>query len=184
MPFAISTLTDAIPQHRAGNVRILAVGSETRSPFLPDAPTLKESGVDLVADAWYGMWLPAGASPDFAKKLSEAAAAALAKPEVKEKLLGDRPDPGRLDARRPDPGARRQHRLLAADREGDGVQDHELRIYEPHPEKRACDASRSMKASGRNPIAVSRMHRVTLAERHLREKLSQRVAVPGTPVPC
>ena len=27
MPFAISTLTDAIPQHRAGNVRILAVGS-------------------------------------------------------------------------------------------------------------------------------------------------------------
>ena len=61
MPFAISTLTDAIPQHRAGNVRILAVGSATRSPFLPDAPTLKESGVDLVADGWYGMWLPAGA---------------------------------------------------------------------------------------------------------------------------
>jgi tripartite-type tricarboxylate transporter receptor subunit TctC len=86
MPFAISTLTDAIPQHRAGNVRILAVGSAARSPFLPDAPTLKESGVDLVADAWYGMWLPAGASSDFAKKLSEAAAAALAKPEVKEKL--------------------------------------------------------------------------------------------------
>jgi tripartite-type tricarboxylate transporter receptor subunit TctC len=80
-------LTDAIPQHRAGNIRILAVGSATRSPFLPDAPTLKESGVDLVADAWYGMWLPAGASSDFAKKLSEAAATALAKPEVKEKLL-------------------------------------------------------------------------------------------------
>ena len=40
-----------------------------------------------MADAWYGMWLPAGASPDFAEKLSEAAAAALAKPEVKEKLL-------------------------------------------------------------------------------------------------
>src|SRR3954470_12108281 len=88
MPFAISTLTDAIPQHRAGNVRILAVGSETRSPFLPDAPTLKESGVDLVADGWYGMWLPAGASSDFAKKLSEVVATALAKPEVKEKLAG------------------------------------------------------------------------------------------------
>ena len=54
---------------------------------LPDAPTLKENGIDLVADAWYGMWLPAGASSDFAKKLSEAAAAALAKPDVKEKLL-------------------------------------------------------------------------------------------------
>jgi tripartite-type tricarboxylate transporter receptor subunit TctC len=40
-----------------------------------------------VADGWYGMWLPAGAPADFAKKLSEAAAAVLAKPEVKEKLL-------------------------------------------------------------------------------------------------
>ena len=127
MPFAISTLTDAIPQHRAGNVRILAVGSETRSPFLPDAPTLKESGIDLVADGWYGMWLPAGQHPDFAKKLSEAAATALAKPEARGTRC-DRPDPGRLDARGPDQGARRQYRVLAADRERDWVQDHELRI--------------------------------------------------------
>ncbi|MEP6841283.1 MAG: Bug family tripartite tricarboxylate transporter substrate binding protein [Bradyrhizobium sp.] len=87
LPFAISTLTDAIPQHRAGGVKILAVTSAIRSPFLPEAPTLKESGIDLVADAWYGMWLPAGASPAFAKQLSEAAAAALAKPEAREKLL-------------------------------------------------------------------------------------------------
>jgi tripartite-type tricarboxylate transporter receptor subunit TctC len=86
MPFAISTLTDAIPQHRAGNIRILAVGSAQRSPFLPEAPTLRESGVDLVADGWYGMWLPAGSPTDFAKKLSETVAAALAKAEVKEKL--------------------------------------------------------------------------------------------------
>jgi tripartite-type tricarboxylate transporter receptor subunit TctC len=87
LPFAISTLTDAIPQHRAGGVRILAVSSAQRSPFQPDVPTLKENGIDLVADAWYGMWLPAGSSPAFAKRLSEAAATALAKPEVKEKLL-------------------------------------------------------------------------------------------------
>ena len=87
LPFAISTLSDAIPQHRAGTIRILAVSSATRSPFLPDAPTLKESGIDLVADGWYGMWLPAGASPGYAKKLSEAVATALAKPEAKEKLL-------------------------------------------------------------------------------------------------
>lgn len=87
LPFAIVTLTDAIAQHRAGAVKVLAVTSATRSPFLPEAPTLKEGGIDLVADAWYGMWLPAGASPAFAKQLSEAAATALAKPEAKEKLL-------------------------------------------------------------------------------------------------
>jgi tripartite-type tricarboxylate transporter receptor subunit TctC len=87
LPFGITTIADAIPQYRAGNVKILAVTSAARSPFLPEVPTLKESGVDLVADAWYGMWLPAGSSPDFAGKLSAAATSALGKPDVKQKLL-------------------------------------------------------------------------------------------------
>ena len=87
LPFAIVTIADAIPQHRAGTIKILAVSSAERSPFLPDVPTLKESGVDLVADGWYGMWLPAGSSQDFARQLSAAVAASLAKPEVREKLL-------------------------------------------------------------------------------------------------
>ena len=56
----------------AGGVKILAVSSAERSPFLPDVPTLKESGIDLVADGWYGMWLPAGSSPAFARQLSTA----------------------------------------------------------------------------------------------------------------
>jgi tripartite-type tricarboxylate transporter receptor subunit TctC len=86
LPFGIITLADSIPQHRGGGVRILSVTSATRSPFLPDVPTLKESGVDLVADSWYGMWLPAGSSPEFAKQLSAAVASALARPEVREKL--------------------------------------------------------------------------------------------------
>ena len=87
LPFGIITLSDAIPQHKAGGVRVLAVSSEKRSPFLPEAPTLRESGIDLVADAWYGMWLPAGSSADFAGQLSGAVAKALAMPDVKEKLL-------------------------------------------------------------------------------------------------
>src|SRR5258708_28598095 len=87
LPFGITTIADAIPQHRAGGIRILAVTSAMRSPFLPEVPTLKESGIDLVADAWYGMWLPAGSPPDFAARLSAPSATALAKPEVKEKLL-------------------------------------------------------------------------------------------------
>jgi tripartite-type tricarboxylate transporter receptor subunit TctC len=87
LPFGITTIADAISQHRAGGVKILAVSSAERSPFLPDVPTLKESGIDLVADGWYGMWLPAGSSQEFASKLSAAATVALAKPEAREKLL-------------------------------------------------------------------------------------------------
>jgi len=87
LPFGVTTIADAIPQHRAGGVKILAVSSAERSPFLPDVPTLKESGIELVADAWYGMWLPAGSPPEFARQLSEAVTTALAKPEAREKLL-------------------------------------------------------------------------------------------------
>ena len=87
LPFGIVTIADAIPQHRAGGVKILAVSSAVRSPFLPDVPTLKENGIDLVADAWYGMWLPGGSSKEFARQLSAAVTASLAKPQVREKLL-------------------------------------------------------------------------------------------------
>ena len=87
LPFAIVTVADAVSHHQAGAVRILAVSSEKRSPFLPDVPTWKESGVDLVADSWYGMWLPAGSPRDTARQLSAAVATVLGKPEVKEKLL-------------------------------------------------------------------------------------------------
>ncbi|MGY4232700.1 tripartite-type tricarboxylate transporter receptor subunit TctC [Bradyrhizobium sp. USDA 4449] len=84
--FGITTLADALPQHRAKGVKIVAVSSAERSPFAPDVPTLKENGIDLVADAWYGMWLPAGSPPEFASKLGAASSAVLAKPEVRAKL--------------------------------------------------------------------------------------------------
>ena len=126
LPFGITTVADVTAQHRAGGVRILAVTSAARSPFLPDVPTLKDNGVDLVADAWYGMWLPAGSSPEFARQLSAAAVAALAKPEVKEKLLAIGLIPVGTTPEGLTAGAGCQHRVLAADRQGDGVQDHEL----------------------------------------------------------
>ncbi|MBR0851125.1 Bug family tripartite tricarboxylate transporter substrate binding protein [Bradyrhizobium diazoefficiens] len=86
--FGITTLADALPQHRAKGVKIIAVASAERSPFAPDVPTLRENGIDLVADGWYGMWLPAGSPPEFASKLGAAASAALTRPEVKDKLTG------------------------------------------------------------------------------------------------
>lgn len=86
VPFGIVTVADALTQHRAGGLRIVAVGSAARSPFVPEVATLKENGIDMVADSWYGMWLPAGSSQDFARQASEAVAAALGKAEVREKM--------------------------------------------------------------------------------------------------
>ena len=87
LPFAVTPVADVVAQHQAGGLKVLAISSAQRSPFLPDVPTLRDNGVDLVADAWYGMWLPAGSPPEFVGKLSAAVVAALARPEVREKLL-------------------------------------------------------------------------------------------------
>jgi tripartite-type tricarboxylate transporter receptor subunit TctC len=45
-------------QAAAGAVKILAVSTVRRSPYLPDVPTLKEAGVDVEADAWNGLIAP------------------------------------------------------------------------------------------------------------------------------
>jgi tripartite-type tricarboxylate transporter receptor subunit TctC len=87
IPFAVTPVADVVGLHQAGALKVLAVSSAQRSPFLPDVPTLRDNGIDLVADAWYGMWLPAGSPPEFARRLSAAVSAVLAKSEVKEKLL-------------------------------------------------------------------------------------------------
>ena len=87
LPFGIVTVADAIGQYRGGGVKLLAVSSADRSPFVPEVPTLRESGIDLVADSWYGMWLRGGSAPDVATQLGNAVATALARPELQKHLL-------------------------------------------------------------------------------------------------
>jgi len=108
LPFAIVTLADAIPQAQSGGLKILAVTSAARSPFLPDVPTLRENGIDLAADGWYGMWLPASSPPEWARQLSAAVVSSLEQPELREKLSAI----GLIAAGTPPDGLTRQ---LAAD---------------------------------------------------------------------
>lgn len=86
IPLAMSPIADALPQHRGGNVRILAVASKTRSPFLPEAPTLIESGYKIDGEAWYGLWAPVKTPAAVVERLSKAMQEAMADAAVKKKL--------------------------------------------------------------------------------------------------
>src|SRR5215471_13137491 len=58
--FAMAS-TAAQAQHvRGGKMRALALTGDRRSHTMPDVPTLKELGVDVVANAWWGILAPAG----------------------------------------------------------------------------------------------------------------------------
>ena len=85
--FANTTL--ALPHIKAGKLRALGVTGRTRLAALPDVPTLTESGVPgMEIDAgWFGMFAPAKTPPEIVTKLSNEIRAALANPQVRERLL-------------------------------------------------------------------------------------------------
>ena len=71
----------------ARNVTILAVAGKDRVPFLPDIPTAREGGVDLVASTWFAFVAPAGTKADVVKKLNEEINAWLASPEGSQQCI-------------------------------------------------------------------------------------------------
>ena len=59
----------AISHAASGAVKILAVSTAKRSPYLPEIPTLKEAGIDVEADAWNGLIAPAGTPEPIVAKI-------------------------------------------------------------------------------------------------------------------
>ncbi|MGE8626556.1 Bug family tripartite tricarboxylate transporter substrate binding protein [Achromobacter denitrificans] len=67
-----ANLPNVLAYAKTGQVRVLAVASEKRSPALPDVPTLAEAGVrDAVVESWYGVMAPAGTSAEIIRKLQD-----------------------------------------------------------------------------------------------------------------
>jgi len=82
--FNIPTVIDEI---KTGKLKALAVTSLTRSPHLPDLPTLDESGIkgyEMVT--WFGYGVPAGTPPEIVQRLRDEFAKAAADPAVQAKF--------------------------------------------------------------------------------------------------
>jgi tripartite-type tricarboxylate transporter receptor subunit TctC len=77
----------ALPQARAGAVKILANLSPKRSPVIPDVPTSDEAGIrGLYAPGWFALFGPAGLPKEVVAKLSAAMMHALADPKVRQRM--------------------------------------------------------------------------------------------------
>jgi len=81
------------PQAQAGKVKILAISTAKRSPYLPDVPTLKESGIDVEADAWNGLIAPGGTPKAIVDAINKDVVAIIKLPEVREKLAAQLMEP-------------------------------------------------------------------------------------------
>jgi tripartite-type tricarboxylate transporter receptor subunit TctC len=81
------------PHVAAGKAKILAVTLPKRSPFLPEIPTLKESGIDVEADTWMGLIAPGGTPPALIDAIHKDVVEAITSKAVGEKLASQYMEP-------------------------------------------------------------------------------------------
>jgi tripartite-type tricarboxylate transporter receptor subunit TctC len=85
--YKFDVVSETAELHRNGKVRIVAVTGATRDPQVPEVPTLKESGVNMEATAWFAMYGPASVPPEVLAKLERAVANAVKTPALRERFL-------------------------------------------------------------------------------------------------
>lgn len=86
--YKFDVVSETAELHRTGKVRILAVTGPKRDPQVPEVPTLKEAGVDMVATAWFGMYGPAGMPAAARDRLQQAVSEAMKQPALRDRLVG------------------------------------------------------------------------------------------------
>src|SRR5216684_7949922 len=88
-------MLSSLPLAQGGKIKALGLTSLKRAAAAPNIPTVEESGgikgFEFVS--WYGLWAPKNLPADISGKLQTDIAKVLARPEVKERLLGMGFDP-------------------------------------------------------------------------------------------
>ena len=90
----MTSLPSAMTQVQAGRLKALAVGSEKRSSFMPDMPTISESGVPgYFAEFWWGLAAPAKTPAETVNRLASVLARALQSAELKQRFAAEGAEP-------------------------------------------------------------------------------------------
>jgi tripartite-type tricarboxylate transporter receptor subunit TctC len=85
----VGSVPDFIDQHKAGKIRIVAVGGTRRQALLPDVPTLGELGINGFEELpYYGLFAPAGTPAATLDSTARALSKVLQLPDVKDRLTG------------------------------------------------------------------------------------------------
>ena len=93
------SLAGLVPFVKSGQLRPIGVCTERRTALAPDLPTLAETIPGLYANAWYGLFVPAGTPREIIVKLHGEIVKIMDSAEMKERMvgLGVEPAPGTPD---------------------------------------------------------------------------------------
>jgi tripartite-type tricarboxylate transporter receptor subunit TctC len=98
---SFASAPSALPHVKSGKIRALATTGATRSAFLPDVPTIAESGFPgYDSTNWYAFVAPGRTPRELVDRLNRDLVKALGAPEVREQLLnnGMEPEPSTPEA--------------------------------------------------------------------------------------
>jgi tripartite-type tricarboxylate transporter receptor subunit TctC len=87
LPLQFATVAQALPQYKAGQLRALGISSAERYASVPEIPTFREQGVDLVTTEWYGLLAPAGTPRPIIDKLNAEMKRITALPNMGDRLM-------------------------------------------------------------------------------------------------
>lgn len=85
--YKFDVVSETAELHRTGKARIIAVTGGQRDPQVPEVPTLKESGVNMEATAWFAMYGPAGLTGEALSRLENAMKKIVRDPSMRDKLV-------------------------------------------------------------------------------------------------
>ncbi|TCT06224.1 tripartite tricarboxylate transporter substrate binding protein [Aquabacter spiritensis] len=89
VPMYFGAPSSGLPFISAGKVRAIAVSSAKRAAFMPNVPTVQEQGIaEFDVELWYGILAPAKTPPARIAQLQKDISEILAKPSVRETMLG------------------------------------------------------------------------------------------------
>jgi tripartite-type tricarboxylate transporter receptor subunit TctC len=87
VPLAVSPMPQVIEFVKDGRLRALGITPATRSPMLPDVPSIGEVVKGYDASGWFGICAPKGTPADIVAKLNAAITAGIADPKTRERLV-------------------------------------------------------------------------------------------------
>jgi tripartite-type tricarboxylate transporter receptor subunit TctC len=82
-------ITSGLAQMKAGKLKPLAVTMKSRTPLMPDLPTMGEAGAgEFDMYGWGAIFAPAGTPPEIVQKLSGEIVRILNQPETRDRIMG------------------------------------------------------------------------------------------------
>jgi tripartite-type tricarboxylate transporter receptor subunit TctC len=86
LPLSFATVAQALQVYKGGKIKALGISSATRYASVPEIPTFKEQGLDVVASEWFGLLAPAGTPKPIIAKLNAEMKRIMSMPGMGDRL--------------------------------------------------------------------------------------------------